>query len=154
MCREKSSKGKSINGLPMHAKRAHYIMCRKNCFISYVPISHIISLVLIDISVWTLKTCSGYYRSNAGTLKAVMLCRPVYCDTLWHGCTSVKEYYLIGKHSFVERYMVIPQNNIEGQIVVTGNISCLSLFSSYLSKRLLRRVLIHISVFVSLYKLR
>ena len=32
-CWEKSIKGKSINGQPMHAERAHYGVCRKKCFI-------------------------------------------------------------------------------------------------------------------------
>ena len=31
VCWEKSIKGKSINGLPMHAERAHYGVCRKKC---------------------------------------------------------------------------------------------------------------------------
>ena len=35
---EKSIKGNYINGLPMHAERAHYGVCRKKCFISYVRI--------------------------------------------------------------------------------------------------------------------
>ena len=48
---EKSIKGKSINGLPMHAERAQYGVCRKKCFISYVHISYINSLVSIDTSV-------------------------------------------------------------------------------------------------------
>ena len=32
----------------MHAKRANYGVCRKKCFISYVRISHVNSLVSID----------------------------------------------------------------------------------------------------------
>ena len=31
-CWDKSIKGNSINGLPMHAERAHYGVCRKKCF--------------------------------------------------------------------------------------------------------------------------
>ena len=33
ICWEKYIKGKYINGLPMHADRAHYGVCRKKCFI-------------------------------------------------------------------------------------------------------------------------
>ena len=55
----------------------------------------------------------------------------------------------MGKYSPVERRMVILYDTIEGKYVVTGNLSCLSLFLSYLSKRLLRRELIHMSVFIS-----
>ena len=58
------------------------------------------------------------------------------------------------KYSLVEHRMVLPYDTIEGQNVVTGNLSYLSLFLFCLSKRLLRRELIQISVFVSLYELR
>ena len=34
----------------------------------------------------------------------------------------------MGKYSLVERHMLIPYNTIEGQYVVTGDLSCLSLF--------------------------
>ena len=37
--------GKSINGLLMHAERAHYGTCWNKCFISYVRILHVNSLV-------------------------------------------------------------------------------------------------------------
>ena len=50
-CWDKSINGKSINGPPMHAERAHYVTCRKKCFISYVHISHVDSLASIDTSV-------------------------------------------------------------------------------------------------------
>ena len=56
MCWEKSNKGKSINGLLMHAERARYGVCRKKCFISYVRILYVNGLASIDTSVWTLKT--------------------------------------------------------------------------------------------------
>ena len=58
-CWEKFIKGKSINGLPMHAKSAHYGVCWKSFFISYVHISHVESLASIDTSVWTLNTFPG-----------------------------------------------------------------------------------------------
>ena len=86
---EKYITGKSINGLPMHAKRAHFGVFRKKCFISYVCISHVNSSVSIDTYVWTLKTFRAYYRSNVGTLKAFLTFHPVYCDTLWHDRTNV-----------------------------------------------------------------
>ena len=59
----------------------------------------------------------------------------------------------MGKYSLVEHRMVLPYDTIEGKNIVTGNLSCMSLSCSYLSKRLLRRVLIQISAFVSPYKL-
>ena len=34
----------------------------------------------------------------------------------------------MGKYSLVERRMVLPYDTIEGKNVVTGNLSCLSLF--------------------------
>ena len=51
MCWEKSIEEKSINGLLMHAERAHYGVCRKKCFISYMRISHLNSSVSIDTYV-------------------------------------------------------------------------------------------------------
>ena len=48
MCWEKSINRKSINGLLMNAERAHHGTCRKKCFISYMRISHVNSLVSID----------------------------------------------------------------------------------------------------------
>ena len=48
VCWDKYIKGKFINGLPMYVERAHYGVCRKKCFISYVCISHVKSLVSID----------------------------------------------------------------------------------------------------------
>ena len=39
---------KSINRLPMHAEHAHYGVCRKKYFISYVRILNVNSLVSID----------------------------------------------------------------------------------------------------------
>ena len=48
---EKYIKGKSINGLPMHAEHAYYGLCRKKCFIFYVSILHVYSLVSIDTYV-------------------------------------------------------------------------------------------------------
>ena len=50
-CWEKSIKGKSINGPPMHAERAHFGVCWKKCFISYVRISYVNSSVSIDTYV-------------------------------------------------------------------------------------------------------
>ena len=82
MCWEKSIEENPINGLPMNAERAHYRVCRKKCFISYVSISHVNILVSIDTYVWTLKTFPGYYRSNSGTLKAFLTFHPMYRDTL------------------------------------------------------------------------
>ena len=60
----------------------------------------------------------------------------------------------MGKYSLVERRMVIPYDAIEVQYLVTGNLSCLSQLFYCLYTRLLRRELIHISVFTSPYELR
>ena len=43
----------------MHAERAHYGTCRKKCFILYVHISHVYSLVSIETSISTLKMFLG-----------------------------------------------------------------------------------------------
>ena len=48
---EMNSRGKSINGIPMHAKCPHYGVCRENCFKPYVRISHVNRLASIDTSV-------------------------------------------------------------------------------------------------------
>ena len=87
---EKYIKGKSINGPPMHAERAHYGVFRKKCFILYVHILHVKSLVSIDTYVWTLKTVPGYYHYNDGTLKILLTCNPVYRENLWHDRTNVR----------------------------------------------------------------
>ena len=50
-CWEKYINGKSINIPLMHAKRTHYGMCWKKCFILYVHISHGNRLMSIDTSV-------------------------------------------------------------------------------------------------------
>ena len=50
---------------------------------------------------------------------------------LWHFMTRSykrKEHPLLGKYSLVERRMLLPYDTIEGQNVVTVNLSCLSLF--------------------------
>ena len=47
---------------------------------------------------------------------------------LWHFMTRLykrKEHTLMGKYSLVELLMVLPYDTIEGQHVVTGNLSCL-----------------------------
>ena len=49
----------------------------------------------------------------------------------WHFMTRSykrKEHPFMGKYSIVERRMVLPYDNIEGQNIVTGDLSCLSLF--------------------------
>ena len=51
ICWEKYIKGKSINGLPIHAKSVHYGVFRKKFFISYVHISYVNSFASIDTSV-------------------------------------------------------------------------------------------------------
>ena len=107
---------------------AHYGVCRKKCFISDVHISHVKSLASIDTSVWTLKTFPGML---------LFKCREIECISemssrvLWHFMKrsyKCKEHPFMGKYSLVERRMVIPYDTIEGKNVVTGNLSCLSLF--------------------------
>ena len=49
----------------------------------------------------------------------------------WHFMTQSykhKEHPLMGNYSLVERRMVLPYDTIEGQNVVAGDLSCLSLF--------------------------
>ena len=48
VCWEEFINRKSINGLLMHDQHAHYGMYQKNCFILYVRIQHVNSLVSID----------------------------------------------------------------------------------------------------------
>ena len=50
-CWEKSINRKYINRLLMNAEHTHYGTFRKKCFISYVRISHVNSLVSIDTFV-------------------------------------------------------------------------------------------------------
>ena len=50
---------------------------------------------------------------------------------LWHFMTrsyKCREHPLMRKYSLVKRHMVIPYNTIEVQYVVTGYLTCLSLF--------------------------
>ena len=49
----------------------------------------------------------------------------------WHFMTQAykrKEHPLMGQYSLVEHCMVLPYDIIEGKTLVTGNLSCLSLF--------------------------
>ena len=57
-------------------------------------------------------------------------------------------------YSLVERPMIIPYDNIEEQYVVTGYYPVFYFSCSYLSKILLSRVLIKISVFIRQYELQ
>ena len=70
-CWEKSINVNSINGLLMHAKRAHYSTFRKKCFISYIRISHVNSSVSIDTSVWTLNTFPGISSSEFQDIEGI-----------------------------------------------------------------------------------
>ena len=112
----------------MHAERVHYGVCQKKCFISYVRISHVNSLVSIDTYVWTLKTLRGILSFKCWDIGGIA---DMSSHVSWHFMTRSykrKEHPLMGKCSFVERHMVLPYNAIEGKNVVTGNLSCLSLF--------------------------
>ena len=71
LCWEKYINGKSINGLLMHAERAHYGTFRKKCFISYVRILHVNSLVSIDTLVWNLKTIPGILLSECQDIEGI-----------------------------------------------------------------------------------
>ena len=46
----------------------------------------------------------------------------------------------MGKYLLVERDMVIPYDNIEGQNVVTSNLSCLSLFLFFVAHCVTRHI--------------
>ena len=127
-CWEKSIGGKSINGLLMHTGRAHYGMCRKKCFILYVRILHVNSLVSIDAYVWTLKTLPGILSFKCQDIEVIA---DMSYRVSWHFMTrsyKCKENPLMGKYSLVEPHMVIPYDTIEEKYLVTGNLSCLSLF--------------------------
>ena len=120
--------GKYINGLLINAEHAHYGTFRNKCFIPYVHISNVNSLVSIDTLVWTLKTVPGMLSSKFQDIEVIadMLDR-----VSWHFMTQsykCKDHPLMGKYSLVERHMVIPYDTIEERYVLTGNLSCLSLF--------------------------
>ena len=109
----------------MHAERAHYGVCRKKCFISYVHILHVNSLASIDTYVWTLKTLPGILSFECRDIEGIA---DMSSRVLWHFMTryyKYKEHPLMEKYSLVERRMVIPYDTIEGKNVVTGNLSCL-----------------------------
>ena len=140
---------KSLDGLLMHTERAHYDTFPKDYFISYMRISHVKRLVSIDTYVWTLKTFPGILLLECQDIEGIT---DISSRVLWHFMTisyECKEHTLIRKYSLVQHRMVIPFNTIEEQYKVTGNLSCLSFSCSYLSKRLIRRVVIHFSVFMS-----
>ena len=127
LCWEESINGKFINRLLMHAKHAQYGSFRKKCFISYVRILHVKSLVSIDTFAWTLKTFPGMWLSECQDIEGIY---DMSARILWHSMTRLykcKEHPLMGKYSLVELHMLIPYNTIEGQYVVTGDLSCLSL---------------------------
>ena len=128
MCWEKSINGKSINRLLMHAERAQYGTFRKKCFISYMHISHVNSLLSINTSVWTLKTFRGILSFK---LQYIEYIYDMSSRVLWHFMTrsyKFKEHPFMEKYSLAERHMLIPYNTIEEQYLVMGNLSCLSLF--------------------------
>ena len=109
---EKYIKGKSINGLPMHAERAHYGVCWKNCFISYVRTFHVKSLSSIDTSVWTLKTFPGILSFECWDVNGIA---DMSSHISWHFMTrsyECKEHPLMVNYSLVEIRMVIPYNTV------------------------------------------
>ena len=57
----------------MQTERAHYGVFRKKCFIPYVRISHINSLVSIDTFIWTLKlkTLPGILSSKYQDIEGI-----------------------------------------------------------------------------------
>ena len=60
----------------MHAERAHCGTSRNKYFISYVYISHVKSLVLIDTFVWTLKKFPGILLSKYQDIEGIANVRP------------------------------------------------------------------------------
>ena len=126
-CWEKYIKGKYIYGLPMHAERAHYVVCRKKCVLLYVHISHVNSLASIDPYVWTFKTFNGILLSEWRDIEGIY---NMSTGVLWHFITrsyKCKEHPLMGEYSRVELRIMILYDTIEGKTVVMGNLSCLSL---------------------------
>ena len=127
-CWVKSINRKSINGIPMYTKRVHYGTFQKKCFISYVHIFHVNSLVSIDTFVWTLKTLTGTLLFECHDIEDIS---DMSSRVLWNFMTpsyKCREHPLMGKYSLVETHMVIQYNTIEEQYVVMVNLSCLSLF--------------------------
>ena len=127
-CWEKSINGNCINGLLMHVKRVHYGTFQKKCFLLYVHISHVNSLVLIFIFVWMLMRFPGILFSECQDIEGVA---DMSARVLWHFITRLykcKEHLLIGKYSLVKRHMVILYDTIEEKYAVTRNLSCLLLF--------------------------
>ena len=138
----------------MHANHAHYWVWQKKCFIPYVRILHVNSLASIDTSVWMLKTFPGMLLFKCLEIDGIS---HMSSRVSWHFMTwsyECKEHPLMGRYSLVESRMVIPYDTIEGKHLVTRNLPVYHFSCSCLSKILLRRVLIQISVFVSLYELR
>ena len=128
VCWEKSIKGKSINGLLMHAVRAHYGVCQKKCYILYVRIFHVNSLASSDISAWTVKMFPGILSLEFWDIEGFS---EISSCLSWHFMTLLykfKEHPVMRNYSLVERCMVIPYDTIGGKNIVTGNLSCLSLF--------------------------
>ena len=127
-CWEKSINRESINGIIMHTESAQYGTCRKKCFILYVRILHVNSLVSIDTFVWTLKTFPGILSSECQDIEGISDISARVSRNFMTRLYKYKEHPLMGKYSLVERRMVITYDNIEGKYLVTGNLSCLSLF--------------------------
>ena len=97
----------------MHAERAHYGTFRKNCFISYVHIARVNSLVSIDTFLWTLKTFPGILLYECQNIEGVT---DMSARVLWHFITQsqkCKKHPLMGNYSLVELCMVIPYDTIE-----------------------------------------
>ena len=89
---------------------------------------HVNSLVSIDKYVWKLKTFPGILLFECQEIEDISDIS--YCVS-WQFITRLykcKEYSLMGKYSLVELRVVIQYNTIEEQYIVTGDLSCLSLF--------------------------
>ena len=97
----------------MHAKRAHYGMCRNKCFIVYVHFLHVNSLVSIDTSILMLNTLPGILLLECQDIEGVSDISSRVLRHFMKKLYKCKEHTLVGKYSLVERRMIITYDTIE-----------------------------------------
>ena len=93
----------------------------------------------------------AYYLPNASTLKLLLTYKTVYCDTLWHNSTNVRPFpdgkVLTCRRPYGNTVQYYWGEILQWQVIYT----LCQFYCYYLSKRLLRRKLIHISIFIIPY---
>ena len=145
---------KYIHGLLLHAKHAQCGMWWRNILDhTFIFCTYTVWCQLTHFT-WILKTPLAYYRQNASKLKVFMTHKPPCCDNLWDDCINVmplpygKEFTRRTTNRNTIGYYQRSISYWQG-IYTFCHFSC-----SYLSKRLIRRELIQIYVFISPYKWR